>query len=119
MTTFSINGKELKGIINAPEFSLADIDNNSGRDVKTQKMHRNRARANTMKWSLEFAYVDSANLKTALSLLSNKTFNLTYHDPLTDSDVTKEFYAGDRSGSIIMLDDGYYAKSLKVDLIEC
>ncbi len=119
MTTFSINGTELKGIVNAPEFSLSDIDNNSGRDVKSQKMHRNRARANVMKWSVEFAYIDSDNLKTALTLLSNKTFKLTYFDPLAGGDITKEFYAGDRSGSVIMLDGGYYAKSLKVDLIEC
>ena len=67
----------------------------SGR-VESGLMYKNRI-AQKVKINLEWLAVSNEDAATILSAFDDEYFNVTYHDPKTNSVVTKEFYAGDRS----------------------
>ena len=114
----TVNGYALPSPVSL-SFSYEDLDKDSGRDIKTQTMHRNRLRANILKLSVEYGIDDSATVSTILGLVTNKTFTLTYPDPATGKTKSGTFYTGSRSGSFAVTGSGVIIKTLKFDMIEC
>lgn len=114
----TVNGTALPSPVSL-SFSYEDLDKDSGRDIKTQTMHRNRVRANVMKLSVEYGIQDATEVASVLSLVTAKTFTLTYPDPATGTTKSGTFYTGSRSGSFAVTGSGVIIKTLKFDLIEC
>lgn len=67
----------------------------SGR-VESGLMYKNRV-AQKIKIELEWVAVSNENASTILTAFDPEYFNVTYHDPKSNSTVTKEFYRGDAS----------------------
>ena len=81
--------------------SLMDVQaSDSGRDV-TGTMHNNVV-AKKWKIELEFLVPSEAEVATLLSAVNTPTFNVTFHNPMTQTDVTKKFYVGDRNIPVYM-----------------
>lgn len=81
--------------------SLMDVQApDSGRDV-TGVMHNNVV---TKKWKIELSFFVPSETEVAMLLtaVNTPTFNVTFHDPMTQTDVTKKFYVGDRNIPVYM-----------------
>lgn len=98
--------------------SFMDVQaSDSGRDV-TGLMHNNVV---TKKWKieLEFFVPSEAEVATLLTAVNNPTFSVTFRNPMTQTDVTKTFYVGDRSIPIYMWQQNKITyKTLSFNLIE-
>lgn len=62
-------------------------------------LHRDRI-AVKRKLSMSWDLLTGAQLSDILSAMSATFFNVTYPDPLTNSNQTKTFYVGDRSNPV-------------------
>lgn len=68
---------------------------------------------------ISYSYLSAGDLSTILQAVSPTFFNLTYLDPVTNSNRTASFYCGDRSmGMISFISDVPRYKDLKFTLIE-
>ncbi|MEH7503293.1 DUF6711 family protein [Neobacillus drentensis] len=68
---------------------------------------------------ISYSYLDASDLSTILQAVSPTFFNLTYLDPVTNSNRTASFYCGDRSmGMISFINNVPRYKDLKFTLIE-
>lgn len=91
-------------------------DSNAGRTMDG-KMHVNlvtRKRKIELKWS----GVDFATTAEILAAVNDETFNVTYHDALTNSSQTKTFYVGDRSAMVKSYVEGYRRNDISFNIIE-
>lgn len=69
--------------------------------------------------SISYAYLSASDLSTVLQAVSPVTFDVTYLDPITNSNVTSSFYCGDRSlGMIDFINSIPRYQNVKFDLIE-
>ena len=59
------------------------------------------------KLELEWTGVDFATASEILQAVNAETFSVTYHDALTNTDLTKTFYVGDRTAPVHSYHDGY------------
>ena len=80
-------------------------DQNAGRTTDGI-MHVNLI-ARKRKIELEWTGIDFATASEILQAVNPETFNVTYHDALTNSRVTKKFYVGDRTAMVYSYSDGY------------
>lgn len=91
-------------------------DSNAGRTMDG-KMHVNlvtRKRKIELKWS----GVDFATTAEILAAVNDETFNVTYHDALTNSSQTKTFYVGDRTAMVKSYVEGYRRNDISFNIIE-
>lgn len=91
-------------------------DSNAGRTMDG-KMHVNlvtRKRKIELKWS----GVDFATTAEILAAVNDETFDVTYHDALTNSSQTKTFYVGDRSAMVKSYVEGYRRNDISFNIIE-
>ena len=92
---FKVNGTDMP----CPSkfaWGLQDISApDSGRTLDG-KMWKNRV-GQKVKIDLEWAAVSCEDCATILQAFNSEYFNVTYHDPKENANVTKEFYRGDAS----------------------
>jgi hypothetical protein len=75
--------------------------------------------ATKKKLSLSYVYLTATDLKTILNAVAPVFYNVTYLDPVSNSNVTGSFYSGDRNmGMIDFLNGVPRYKDLKIELIE-
>ena len=80
-------------------------DQNAGRTTDG-KMHVNLI-TRKRKLELEWHGVSFAVTSEILQAVNPETFSVTYHDALTNSNLTKTFYVGDRTAMVYSYSDGY------------
>lgn len=70
---------------------------NSGRNAKGvvvgQKISRDQYKIDNLEWS----YLTASQWETILSLMTDFFFDVTFYDPVTQSQKTLKMYCGDRS----------------------
>ncbi len=94
----SVNGVDITSYVKSCKVSLQDLDSDSSvRNVKGQ-MLRDRI-AVKRKIELEFAPLQSSEIKKILRAISSIFFYVTFIDPL-EGESNKEMYCGDRSAAL-------------------
>ncbi|GAX46763.1 DUF6711 family protein [Pseudolactococcus reticulitermitis] len=94
--TFKINGVAV-ATPQTFDVTYSDIDaDTSGRNANGT-MIRDIIVKNKTKLSIKWPQLSQAQSKVILDASNGDFFTVTYPDPLTNGDVTKTFYAGDRS----------------------
>lgn len=69
--------------------------------------------------TLSYAYLSATDLSTILQAIAPTFYNVTYLDPITNSNVTSSFYCGDRALGMIDFQNGVPRyQNLKFELIE-
>ena len=92
-------------------------DQNAGRTTDGV-MHVNMI-ARKRKLELEWKGVDFATASEILQAVNPETFNVTYHDALTNTNLTKTFYVGDRTGMVYSYNVGYeWYSTIAFNIIE-
>lgn len=81
---------------------ISDLDNESARDPVTAQMYRDRI-ATKRKLNCQWGLLTSAEIAQILREISNVFFNVTYTDPLENKEVTRTFYAGDRTSAVSLV----------------
>lgn len=112
-----VDGKLLKS---PSDFSwgLQDVsDSDSGR-TDDAKMHKNRI-AQKRKLTLSWRGLTPAQASEILKAVNPEYFEVEYPDAMENSNLTKTFYAGDRSApmKVWTISDKYYSL-LSFDIIE-
>ena len=80
-------------------------DSNAGRTTDGL-MHVNLI-TRKRKLELEWVGVSFAVASEILQAVNPETFSVTYRDALTNTDLTKTFYVGDRTAMVYSYSDGY------------
>ena len=91
----SINGKAIP----APsKFNITynDLDSEETGRSLDGNLHRDVIGTNFRTIDLEWKTMEREDLRRLLKALSNKTFSVTYYDPIEDAKITKTMYAGNR-----------------------
>ena len=73
-----------------------DLDSEETGRSLDGSLHRDVIGTNFRTIDLEWKTMERGALKKLLKALSNKTFSVTYYDPIEDAKVTKTMYAGNR-----------------------
>lgn len=83
---------------------ISDLDGDSQRNARG-KMMRDRI---AVKRKLECSWppLTKTQMSTLLTAVSGVFFNVTYPDPQTGTNLTKEFYVGDRTTPMLRYKDG-------------
>src|SRR5437763_1310277 len=69
--------------------------------------------------TLSYAFLNATDLSTILQAVAPTFYNVTYIDPVTNSNVTSSFYCGDRSLGMVDYQNGVPRyQNLKFELIE-
>lgn len=101
--------------------SLQDIDSENTRRTETGLLTRDRVRAGLYKIQATWK-VTKTQLKTITDAIAPAKFSVTFFDPTTGTNPTKDMYSGDRTGNLILLKDpnspGDSLWELSVALIE-
>jgi len=115
--TFNVNGAAVK----TPSkfgWSLQDISAaDSGRVEADALMYKNRV-ATKEKIELEWWGVTTSEASAILNAFTDEYFEVTYHSPLTDGDVTKTFYRGDATAPYYWWVDGGRMENVAFSIIE-
>lgn len=114
--TFLVNGSAVK----TPSkfgWSLQDVSAADSGRTQDALMWKNRV-ATKEKISLEWAGVTTAEASAILQAFTAEYFSVTYHSPLTNSDVTKTFYRGDATAPYYWWVDGGRMETVSFDIIE-
>lgn len=100
MAMFKFDGVALPVDPSDVSFGYMDIsDAEAGRDTVTGKMYKGKkgtCRQFQFTWAKDMT---PTNVAAILTALKPEYIDLTFTDPATNSTVTKQFYAGDRSGA--------------------
>ena len=100
MAMFKFDGVALPVDPSEVSFGYMDIsDAEAGRDTVTGKMFKGKkgtCRQFEFVWAKN---MNPANVAAILTAIKPEYINLTFTDPETNTQMTKEFYAGDRSGA--------------------
>lgn len=116
MYILKIGGNVLPGCISY-RVLRSDMDSNSQRD-ELFRMHRNVVRYGAYKISAKFK-VTRKQLAVITSLISGSSFMLTFLDITTNTEQTKQFYAGDREAETLNAgDEDTMLVELTVNFIE-
>ena len=98
-------------------WSIQDVSApDSGRTLDAV-MHKERV-ARKEKIQLKWLGKTPSECSTILQMFAPEYFEVTYHSPLTDTDVTKEFYCGDQSAPYYWWCDGGRMESISLNIIE-
>ena len=73
-----------------------DLDSEETGRSLDGNLHRDVIGTNFRTIDLEWKTMERGALRKLLKALSNKTFSVTYYDPIEDAKVTKTMYAGNR-----------------------
>lgn len=69
--------------------------------------------------SISYSYLSASDMSTVLQAIAPVYYNVTYLDPLTNTNVTSSFYCGDRSLGMIDYQNGVPRyQNVKFTLIE-
>lgn len=98
-------------------WSLQDISAADSGRVESGLMYKNKV-AQKEKIQLEWAGVTTTEASAILQAFADEYFEVTYHSPLTDGDVTKTFYRGDASAPYYWWVDGGRMETVSFDIIE-
>ena len=114
MCMLAINGV----VLPAPsKFNITynDLDSEETGRSMDGNMHRDVIGTNFRTIDLEWKTMEREDLKKLLNAVSNKTFSVTYFDPILNTQVTKTMYAGNRKVDMynFVIDNG---KPLWVDI---
>lgn len=99
--------------------SIKDLDSSSTGRNQMGTMMRDRI---AVKREIQYQAppLTNAQIKSALSAMSNATFSLTYPDPMTGGNRTITAYVGDRSAPAYSYIDGEWKwEGLSCTFIEC
>lgn len=101
------------------EWNLQDISAADSGRVESGLMYKNRV-AQKVKINLEWVAVSDADAATILSAFNPEYFNVTYHDPMANATVTKEFYRGDAQAPYYWWVDnaGFSFQNIAFNIIE-
>lgn len=114
--TFKVNNSSVK----TPSkfgWSLSDVSAADSGRTEDALMWKNRI-AQKEKIELEWAGVTTAEASAILQAFQDEYFDVTYHSPLTNSDVTKTFYRGDATAPYYWWVDGGRMESVSFSIIE-
>lgn len=114
--TFLVNG----GAVKTPSkfgWSLQDVSAADSGRVESALMFKNRV-AQKEKIELEWWGVTTADAAGILQAFQDEYFDVTYHSPLTNSDVTKTFYRGDAQAPYYWWVDGGRMENVGFAIIE-
>ena len=81
--------------------SLQDIDSENTKRTETGVLSRDRVRAGVYKIQVTWK-VTKTQLKTITDALAPAQFSVTFFDPTTSSNPTKNMYSGDKSGKLVL-----------------
>lgn len=92
-----------------------DLDSEETGRSMDGNMHRDVIGTNFRTIDLEWKTMERDDLRKLLKAVSNKTFPVTYYDPIQDAMITKTMYAGNRKVDMYnyVIDNG---KPLWVDI---
>ena len=79
--------------------SLQDVSAAGSGRTQDAVMHKNRV---AQKWKIQLAWnnISPADTAAILTAFNPEYFTVTFTNPMTNAEVTKTFYAGDRSSPI-------------------
>ena len=96
---------------------LSDLDNESSRNAAGE-MFRDRI-TTKRKLNCEWGIMSTQEISQILNIIANVFFSVTYMDPWDGVEVTRTFYAGDRTAPVCMIQHGEtISKGLTVNFIE-
>ena len=104
-TILQVNGTYIPDPASLQWGLMSVSDQNAGRTTDG-KMHVNLI-ARKRKLELSWTGIDFETTSEILQAVNEETFDVTYHDALTNSRITKTFYVGDRTGMVYSYTDGY------------
>jgi hypothetical protein len=119
MALIKINGIDMPAPTKL-NVTLQDIDSENTQRTETGLLTRDRVRAGVYKLSITWL-VTTANLKKITDAVSAAKFSVTFFDPTTNSNPTKDMYSGDRAGDLKHYDQKDPSKSyweISFNLIE-
>lgn len=97
--------------------TLQDIDSENTRRTESGILTRDRVRAGVYKIQATWK-VNKTDLKTITDAVKPAQFAVTFFDPTTSSNPTKDMYVGDRTARLIHLESGQSFWELTLSLIE-
>jgi hypothetical protein len=97
--------------------TLQDIDSENTRRTESGILTRDRVRAGVYKIQATWK-VNKTDLKTITDAVKPAQFAVTFFDPTTSSNPTKDMYVGDRTANLIHLESGQSLWELTLSLIE-
>jgi len=97
--------------------TLQDIDSENTRRTEAGILTRDRVRAGVYKIQATWK-VNKTDLKKITDAVSPAKFSVTFFDPTTSSNPTKDMYVGDRTARLIHLESGQSLWELSLSLIE-
>ena len=97
--------------------TLQDIDSENTRRTESGILTRDRVRAGVYKIQVAWK-VNKADLKKITDAVAPAKFSVTFFDPTTSSNPTKDMYVGDRTANLIHLESGQSLWELTLSLIE-
>lgn len=81
--------------------TLQDIDSDNTKRTETGLLQRDRVRAGVYKIQAKWI-VTKTQLKTITDAIAPAKFSITFFDPTTSTNPTKNMYCGDRSANLIL-----------------
>ena len=111
-----INGTSIPAPIDL-SFSMEDSDVDSGRDIESDKMYRNRKRSDIIKIGITYEINDLSSVSNLLNLIQDEFFTVEFYDIKGNKRVVKEFYAGPKRFNYICIGE-VFVKGLKFNIIE-
>ena len=97
--------------------TLQDIDSENTRRTEAGVLTRDRVRGGVYKIQARWK-VSKTDLKTITDAIAPAKFSVTFFDPTTSSNPTKDMYVGDRTANLIHLESGQSLWELTLSLIE-
>lgn len=79
--------------------TVQDLDSENTKRTETGLLNRDRVRAGVYKIQAAWI-VTTTQLKTITDAIQDAKFSVTFYDPTSSTNVTKDMYCGDRSGSL-------------------
>ena len=87
------------------EFTVGVQDISQAERVATGDIVIDRI-ATKVKLNMKWNYLDAEGLSTLLTAISPVTFSVTYPDPRSNSNETRQFYVGDRNAGMYRYRNG-------------
>lgn len=97
--------------------SLQDIDSENTRRTESGVLTRDRVRAGVYKIQATWK-VNKTDLKIITDAVKPAQFAVTFFDPTTSTNPTRDMYVGDRTANLLHLESGKSLWELTLSLIE-
>lgn len=99
MAMINIDGVDLPAPVEY-SVSLQDIDSENTKRTETGVLQRDRVRAGVYKLQVTWR-ITKPQLKIITDALSSAKFSVSFFDPATNTNPTKDMYSGDRAGKLL------------------